>query len=217
MILGRTPAGLIKTKSDGGGLRAVNCACCNPCGCYSISIPSALRPLFENANISNLSAFGVSAAFFGYLKAEFSGGIANDLWYADFTYSLPEVYPIQYLGMGFYYQKSTGCLTMGNGAPEFPDIEGYPTGVPYDYDAGLVPEVTLYTDPPGFSERCLSLGYGGSSSGCSDPVFEPSPQDSTFTINGEGEFPFWYYRNTGDVPVTPCSEGSFPPLNIVIT
>lgn len=30
MILGRTPAGAIKTKSD-GGLRAVNCACCNPC------------------------------------------------------------------------------------------------------------------------------------------------------------------------------------------
>ena len=27
MILGRTPGGLIKTKSD-GGLRAVNCACC---------------------------------------------------------------------------------------------------------------------------------------------------------------------------------------------
>jgi hypothetical protein len=28
MILGRTPSGAIKTKSDGGGLRAVNCACC---------------------------------------------------------------------------------------------------------------------------------------------------------------------------------------------
>jgi hypothetical protein len=31
MILGRTPEGLIKTKSD-GGLRAVNCACCVICG-----------------------------------------------------------------------------------------------------------------------------------------------------------------------------------------
>jgi len=29
MILGRTPAGLIKTKTA-GGLRAVNCACCGP-------------------------------------------------------------------------------------------------------------------------------------------------------------------------------------------
>ena len=31
MILGRTPEGLIKTKSDGAlGLRAVECACCGP-------------------------------------------------------------------------------------------------------------------------------------------------------------------------------------------
>jgi hypothetical protein len=32
MILGRTPAGAIKTKSD-GGLRAVNCACCAVAQC----------------------------------------------------------------------------------------------------------------------------------------------------------------------------------------
>ena len=207
-VIGRT-ANAIKIKTD-GGLRAVNCACCVSCGCYSISIPSALRSLFENANLSNLSAFGVPAAFFGYLKAEFSGGIANDLWYADFTYNLPEVFPILYLGMGFYYQKSTGCLTMGGGAPEFPYIEGYPTGVPYDYDAGLVPEVTLYdAGDPFFA--CKSLGYLGSFSGCSDPVYEPSPQDSTFTINGEGEFPFWYYF------IDSCPGIPFPPLDIVIT
>ena len=105
---------------------------------------------------------------------------------------------------------------MGIGAPEFPDIEGYPTGVPYDYDPGLVPEVTLFTDPPSTLERCVSLGYAGSSSGCSDPEFEPFPQDETFTINGSGSFPFWYYRFTGVVPITPCSEGSFPPPNIAI-
>ena len=32
MTLGRTPSGAIKTKSD-GGLRAVNCACCETCPC----------------------------------------------------------------------------------------------------------------------------------------------------------------------------------------
>ena len=216
MTLGRTSSGAIKIKTD-GGLRAVNCACCGGCGCYSISIPSALRPLFENANISNLSAFGVSPAFFGYLKAEFSGGIANDLWYADFTYNLPGIFPRYYLGMGFYYQKSTGCLTMGDGSPEFRDIEGYTRGDSYDYDPGMVPEVTLFTDPPDFLEVCSSLGYAGSSSGCSDPVYEPFPQDETFTINGEGEFPFWYYRYSGAFPFPPCFEGSFPPLDIVIT
>jgi hypothetical protein len=117
--------------------------------------------------------------------------------------------------MGFYYKKSTGCLSMGNVAPESFQIDGYPTGAPYDYDESLVPEVTLFTDPLDFSKRCVSLGYGGSSSGCSDPEFEPFPQDSTFTINGDGSFPFWYWRfnEGGDT----CSEGSFPPLNIVIT
>jgi len=34
MVLGRTPAGAIKTKSD-GGLRAVECACCGP-KCYPV-------------------------------------------------------------------------------------------------------------------------------------------------------------------------------------
>jgi len=207
MILGRTPAGLIKTKTD-GGLRAVNCACCGSCGCYSISIPLGLRSLFENANLSNLSAFGVPARFFGYLKAEFSGGIANDIWYADFTRNLPEVFPILYLGMGFYYQKSTGCLTMGIGSPAYDRIEGFIPGVypnSDDYDELLVPEVTDFLSPS------VSLGYLGSSVGCSDPEFEPNPIDDTFTINGSGSFAFWYYF------LSPSSGTPFPPLNIVLT
>ena len=38
MILGRTDKGLIKIKTDeeGGGLRAVECACCGGCGCFQI-------------------------------------------------------------------------------------------------------------------------------------------------------------------------------------
>jgi len=212
MILGRTPAGAIKIKTD-GGLRAVNCACCETCGCYQISIPLGLRSLFENANISNLSAFGVPAAFFGYLRTEFSGGIENDIWYADFTRNLPEVFPILYLGMGFTYQKSTGCLTMGIGAPEFYQFEGYVPGVypnSNDYDPGYVPEVTLFdANDPFF--RCQSFGYLGSSDGCSDPVYEPNPQAATFTINGSGSFRFWYYF------IDSCAGTPFPPLNIVLT
>jgi len=215
MILGRTPAGLIKTKSDDPlGLRAVNCACCAvACGCYQISIPLELRPLFENANLSNLSAFGVPAHFFGYLKAEFSGGIENDIWYADFTRNLPEEFPILYLGMGFSYQKSTGCLDMGGGSPAYSHIEGYIPGV-YpdfdDYDEGFVPEVTLFDAEDPLS-ACQSLGYLGSSVGCSEPEFEPNPIDDTFTINGSGSFAFWYYF------ASPSSGTPFPPLNIVLT
>jgi hypothetical protein len=40
MTLGRTDKGLIKIKSDeeGGGLRAVNCACCGPCSGFPSNI-----------------------------------------------------------------------------------------------------------------------------------------------------------------------------------
>jgi len=48
MTLGRTPTGAIKIKTD-GGLRAVECACCNPCGCQYLSIPEPLRTVFANA------------------------------------------------------------------------------------------------------------------------------------------------------------------------
>jgi hypothetical protein len=175
-----------------------------------------LRSLFENANLSNLSAFGVPAAFFGYLKAEFSGGIENDIWFADFTYNLPEVFPILYLGMGFTYQKSTGCLSMGSGAPLFSQIEGYVPGDIYDYDESLVPEVTLFdAEDPLF--RCLSLGYLGSPVGCEDPGYEGFAIEDTFTINGSGAFSFWYFFLEGDAPFGPCAGTPFPPLNIVLT
>jgi hypothetical protein len=42
MILGRTPGGAIKTKTD-GGLRAVNCACC----CSLITISAELADVIE--------------------------------------------------------------------------------------------------------------------------------------------------------------------------
>jgi len=49
MVLGRTDKGLIKTKTD-GGLRAVNCACCNTCpplacGFVKITNPSIIALL----------------------------------------------------------------------------------------------------------------------------------------------------------------------------
>jgi hypothetical protein len=48
MILGRTPEGAIKTKTD-GGLRAVNCACCEPlvCGCSPMS--AAVKTVIASA------------------------------------------------------------------------------------------------------------------------------------------------------------------------
>ena len=48
MTLGRTSSGKIKIKTAGGGLRAVNCACCGGCGCASVSVSVDLLAVFEN-------------------------------------------------------------------------------------------------------------------------------------------------------------------------
>ena len=64
MILGRTPAGAIKIKTD-GGLRAVNCACCGviiPCGAARVS--AELKAILENSNTVTVSG-GHSAAWDG--------------------------------------------------------------------------------------------------------------------------------------------------------
>lgn len=54
MILGRTPNGAIKIKSD-GGLRAVNCACCGV-GCGELPVSGALRSTIESATQVTISA-----------------------------------------------------------------------------------------------------------------------------------------------------------------
>jgi len=56
MILGRTPAGAIKTKTD-GGLRAVECACCNPCGCVNSSVNATLKEVLDNATSGIVDGF----------------------------------------------------------------------------------------------------------------------------------------------------------------
>jgi hypothetical protein len=52
MTLGLTSSGAVKIKTDeeGGGLRAVECACCGPCTC-----------VFSDGDIVTISAFGKSS------------------------------------------------------------------------------------------------------------------------------------------------------------
>ena len=65
MILGRTPEGLIKTKSD-GGLRAVNCACCSTC-----PIPDNILNInFVTSGINVTGAQCVTTYFNGSWKAK---------------------------------------------------------------------------------------------------------------------------------------------------
>ena len=76
MILGRTPAGAIKTKTD-GGLRAVNCACCGTCGCDT-AISGGLLKTLRNATTGTCN--GASPTYF---NAE-DGGFSASFQIGDF-------------------------------------------------------------------------------------------------------------------------------------
>jgi len=100
-MIGLTSTGAVKIKTD-GGLRAVGCACCNPCDeCFTILIPQALREIVANATINTVTLQGYSPInFFPYYY--------NDTWLARFS----NVDPTQ---TDFYaevsYNKTTGCLS----------------------------------------------------------------------------------------------------------
>lgn len=57
MILGRTPGGAIKIKTDGGTTRAVECACCVTCGGCTITVNSATRIILDAATTGTLNGY----------------------------------------------------------------------------------------------------------------------------------------------------------------
>jgi len=83
MTLGRTPAGAIKTKSD-GGLRAVNCACCVPLVCGCMYAPSNLISIIESA--TTVSVNGISKPWNGSF-ASYNGNPPTDfiLWIVSYS------------------------------------------------------------------------------------------------------------------------------------
>ena len=153
MILGRTPSGAIKIKKD-GGLRAVNCACCNTCPC-AITIPQALRELVANATIDTVTIQGYSADSF---IPDYNAGFGFDGWYANFLNDPSEVD----FSAELIYNRTTGCLITGY-------IEYGNTG-------------------EGGGASLASFGDGQI---CEDP--EQATANGTFTINGEGEFMYYYW------------------------
>jgi hypothetical protein len=137
MTLGRTPTGAIKIKSD-GGLRAVNCACCNPCGCGFISAPESLRETLENATSAFIWGYNTNEFFPGMPEEDFfwamnsafpgGGGSPTDIL-VEMTYSKNGCLYIR----GEYYtagQFTPDSLALyGDPAPcDLPDGETYGTG-----------------------------------------------------------------------------------------
>ena len=124
MPLGRT-ANAIKIKTDNGALRAVNCACCNPCGCSGISVPESLRETLENAT---------SAFIWGYNTNEFFPGMPEDDFFWEMNAVFPGGFPMVpydiFVEMGYL---KNGCLYFRG---------EYFTLLPIDPDS-----LALYGDP----------------------------------------------------------------------
>jgi hypothetical protein len=164
MILGRTPAGAIKIKTDSPlGLRAVECACCNTCPC-GVTIPQALRELVANATIDTITMFGLPPIYF-YPAGE------NPFWQAGWGYdgfSTPIL-----LNAEIFYYPETGCL--------------YTSGFYTEWNgAGLQPS----PNPPFGS--ILGLQAFGDGQLCEPPEFQTTA-NGTFTINGEGAYKYYYF------------------------
>jgi hypothetical protein len=169
VIVGRTPEGRIKTLTD-GGLRAVNCACCDACPC-AVTIPQALRELVANATIDTVTILGYSADFF---IPDYQVSLGVDAWYATFLNDPSEVDFFAEL----IYNRTTGCL-----------VSGY------------------------FSYGGNGFGSFGDGQVCEDQEDTPT-QNGTFTINGEGEF-LYYYATGLDPSGDPYN--AVPPPNLVFT
>jgi hypothetical protein len=134
MILGRTPEGAIKIKKDDPlGLRAVNCACCNSCGCFEISIPIELRETFENAT---------SGTVWGYNSNDFGLNPAPDVfWFMDWFFPAPEGAAYQiFVETSF---RKNGCLYFRGEYLPLDDNGGLAL---YGNPAGCLPETTTYAE-----------------------------------------------------------------------
>ena len=151
MTLGLTSSGAIKIKTDGGTTTAVNCACCNTCGC-GVAVPPSLREFADNATQSSISIFGVSPDSFAAYRVGY--------WWANFGGSFDPLGLCEII----YFD---GCLYSG------PYIE-------YSTDEG----------------ENIGLAEIGPIEGCE----EEAATSGTFTINGEGEYPYYYLSAYPFVP-----------------
>ena len=134
MTLGRTADNKIKIKTDNGGLRAVNCACCGGCGC-GISIPQELRELVANATISTVTMYGYSPKYLDQL--------ANNTWIGYWYDPDPEGTE-ELANATFSYDIATGCLSQ-----YFDLITWIPQPPVYGPTGGIIRGIGIIGTPEG--------------------------------------------------------------------
>ena len=159
MILGRTASNAIKIKTD-GTTRAVNCACCNTCGCAT-AISGDLAETLNNATTGTCN--GRSPFFWNFYPTPIAPATTPPAgWYAAWFFR--EVYTLR-------WYADTKCLDLG-GDNAFNIIAGGNCK-----DCGNVP--TNYGSP----SSCVDQEYtiNGVSFPCHSDIFDdrfppvPSP------------------------------------------
>lgn len=139
MILGRTPEGAIKTKSD-GGLRAVNCACCSTCcplpdsikgkkiAVTSVSWSSIVSFSTMDAcgNFSAQTADGYSISFSRANINPPPGCEWDELWIGTVYNGGPR-------GEGYTCNLFSSFIFAVNPSGTHPVIDDYACGSPQDY------------------------------------------------------------------------------------
>jgi hypothetical protein len=129
MTLGRTSSGAIKIKTDeaGGGLRAVECACCetNVCGC-DLQIKDPLLSVLRNATTGTCN--GVAPSYF---NAQGGGFFAS--------------FPLgEYIGCTFVLRANLPCVYLEASSYNFTQAVSDPSCCP-----GLQFSEPYYCEPAG--------------------------------------------------------------------
>ena len=193
MPLGRT-ANAIKIKTDNGGLRAVNCACCGGvCGCdvvRSMATPELIE-ILQNATGATMN--GIAPSFVTFLDNDPNEPDWPLKWV--FTWCLdPSIGPFE--GCNYFIEAY------------WHGWETDPTSPVYNC-FGL--QGIRYTDPPiPFDTNIRYLVEGVSSCPPILPLTQVNSETADFTINGE-KFPCYqsFY------PATPLEPLAIP--NFVFT
>ena len=101
MALGRSTSGAIKIKTD-GGLRAVNCACCECDFCSDIVMPASISIILDAiTSPSQCSIFGINPNNFY---------VDNDFIIAGWTGDVDD--PSRYFDGSSIYYKESKCFSM---------------------------------------------------------------------------------------------------------
>ena len=142
MTLGLTSGGAVKIKTDNGTTRAVNCACCNPCGCTT-NISGDLLETLRNATTGTCN--GVSP-----LSFTASGGGFAALWYVGGTFYSCAL-PVSTNCFSFNADNAMNAMSSGL-------AEGCcPTNLPFPVTCADV-TYTINGDP--FDAHTENFGFG---------------------------------------------------------